>query len=268
LQSTCWAEGNDEISNPENKKPAQWLRLPSVAKTLDSLQESYGNIPQLLTIPGQGTYVCQILAIQYAQYLDERFALAVSKHFQDTLNKDPKQAIRIVMNLSKDDQDEVLQTIKDLKEQQECSRLGVEWKQVREFGKIPRRSLTDAIQTKTTIIAEYYRGEFYSRITNALYEPMFGMKKKDLAAYLGVEDVKDFRECLSKFALETIKEAEEVIAEAFDGVTTEDISLSLLVSIAEEIGNMYKTVVQLKTKTTKKTLKQLLEKEKDIVLVK
>jgi hypothetical protein len=76
------------VAKRYNQNPNEWWRLPATQRYVAALNRKYGKIPYLKTQRGKqgGTWLHPKLAVRFAQWLDDDFAVWCDEQIQTLIN--------------------------------------------------------------------------------------------------------------------------------------------------------------------------------------
>ncbi|MBS3649680.1 KilA-N domain-containing protein [Pseudaminobacter sp. 19-2017] len=179
--------------SPTSRAPKHWRGNKGVKRLIEALQKKVTSgylkekkpiISVIYSSRGrgsEGTYAHPILAASYAGYLNEKLEIETREVWLRYRSSDATLA------------DEILQR---------ATPEANEWAGVRALGRSVRNEFTDTLQVHGV------EGGGYARITNAVYESLFGKKKRDLAYARGLPMNANLRDSMEKDELVSVMFAE------------------------------------------------------------
>jgi hypothetical protein len=186
--------------SPATKAPKHWRGNKAVKRLIDALQAKVTSgyllakkptIPVIYATRGRdGTFAHPVLAASYAGYLSPRLEIETREVWLRFRAGDATLA------------DEILQR---------ATPEANEWAAARALGRSVRNDFTDTLQDHGV------EGGGFGRVTNAVYEELFGKKKRDLAFERGLPMTANLRDSMKKSELVSVMFAEMLSTQRIDG---------------------------------------------------
>lgn len=174
-----------------NQRPHDWARLPGSLKLVEAVLAKVTGKSRnwtkseirsvYYTKTGVGSFADVRLALSYAEYLNPKLALEVREVFLRYKAADPTLA------------DEVLER---------ASSEANEWVATRALGRVKRNEFTASLQSHGVA------GYGFGNCTNAVYESLFGKRKKALALERGLPANANLRDAMNSDELVSVMFAE------------------------------------------------------------
>lgn len=172
------------LASPTTKTPYEFQRLPTM---VDFVEETYNQgFSRIITKRGKGggTYASEIVTLRYAAYLSAAFEREVYETFQKVVRADVDLTLALV----------------DRQTDTEAARKIA----ARAQGKVARLAFTDTLKEHGVT------GSGFAQCTNAIYQPLLGGTKSEVAANRGLPLKANLREHMSGLELAAVMFSEEL----------------------------------------------------------
>jgi hypothetical protein len=186
--------------SPLNKALKDWIRLSSTENFIQTackfLEVEKSHLIKVQKGKGkvQGTFGHKQIAVEYAQYLDPKLAIAVNEIFFQRIEEEKNPQLAI---------DRGVETYRKMGKDEN-------WIKLRLTGSIPARNE----YTKTIASHGAKNPEDYRECTNAIYQPLYAKDAKGIRENKGLAKHANVRDNMSHIELTAVMLSEELAAKS------------------------------------------------------